>query len=102
MSQKNEMQLLPDGAAQGRSSIKDVIEGIGVARVSEILAHELIYRSYADELVDSIVLPRASIEGVRRIEASLIGHDVQVTAAPVTPRTHRLVLGDHSTTQIST
>lgn len=54
------------------------------------------------EIEYSIVLPRASIEGVRRIEASLIGHDVQVTAAPVTPRTHRLVLGDHSTAQIST
>ncbi|MFC4112791.1 glucose-1-phosphate thymidylyltransferase [Nonomuraea zeae] len=53
------------------------------------------------EIEYSIVLPRASLEGVRRIEASLIGHDVEVTPAPNTPRAHRLVLGDHSKVQIS-
>jgi glucose-1-phosphate thymidylyltransferase len=58
-------------------------------------------RIIASEIEYSIVLPRASIEGVRRIEASLIGHDVEVTPAPRTPRAHRLVLGDHSRVQIS-
>ncbi|MGI5161759.1 glucose-1-phosphate thymidylyltransferase [Microbispora sp. CA-102843] len=53
------------------------------------------------EIEYSIVLSRASIEGVRRIEASLIGHDVEVTPAPDTPKAHRLVLGDHSKVQIS-
>ncbi|MEU4572381.1 glucose-1-phosphate thymidylyltransferase [Nonomuraea sp. ATR24] len=53
------------------------------------------------EIEYSIVLPRASIEGVGRIESSLIGHDVEVTPAPNTPRAHRLVLGDHSKVQIS-
>ncbi|MGC5009330.1 glucose-1-phosphate thymidylyltransferase [Streptosporangium sp. DT93] len=53
------------------------------------------------EIEYSIVLPRASIAGVSRIEASLIGHDVEVTPAPATPRAHRLVLGDHSKVQIS-
>ncbi|ETK34311.1 glucose-1-phosphate thymidylyltransferase [Microbispora sp. ATCC PTA-5024] len=53
------------------------------------------------EIEYSIVLPRASIRGVRRIEASLIGHDVEVTPAPDTPKAHRLVLGDHSKVQIS-
>lgn len=53
------------------------------------------------EIEYSIVLPRASIRGVGRIEASLIGHDVEVTPAPNTPRAHRLVLGDHSKVQIS-
>jgi glucose-1-phosphate thymidylyltransferase len=53
------------------------------------------------EIEYSIVLPRASISGVGRIEASLIGHDVEVTPAPNTPRAHRLVLGDHSKVQIS-
>ncbi len=53
------------------------------------------------EIEYSIVLPRASISGVRRIESSLIGHDVVVTPAPSTPRAHRLVLGDHSQVQIS-
>ena len=53
------------------------------------------------ELEYSIVLSGASIRGVRRIEASLIGHDAEVTPAPRGPRAHRLVLGDHSKVQIS-
>jgi len=47
------------------------------------------------------VLSSASIQGVGRIEASLIGHHAQVTPAPRVPRAHRLVLGDHSKVQIS-
>ncbi|GIH22374.1 glucose-1-phosphate thymidylyltransferase [Acrocarpospora phusangensis] len=54
------------------------------------------------EIEYSIVLPRSSISGVHRIEASLIGHDVEVTPAPDKPKAHRLVLGDHSKVQIST
>jgi len=50
------------------------------------------------EIEYSIVLRGASIQGVRRIEASLIGHDVKVTPAP---KAHHLVLGDHSKVQIS-
>ncbi len=53
------------------------------------------------EIEYSIVLRGASINGVGRIEASLIGHDVQVTRAPRTPKAHRLILGDHSRVQIS-
>ncbi|MFD2356352.1 sugar phosphate nucleotidyltransferase [Nonomuraea ferruginea] len=53
------------------------------------------------EVEYSILMPRASIDGVGRIEQSLIGHDVEVTRAPDTPRAHRLVLGDHSKVQIS-
>jgi glucose-1-phosphate thymidylyltransferase len=53
------------------------------------------------EIEYSIVLSRASISGVGRIEASLIGHDAEVTTAPRVPRAHRLVLGDHSKVQIS-
>jgi glucose-1-phosphate thymidylyltransferase len=53
------------------------------------------------EIEYSIVLRGASIQGVRRIEASLIGHHVVVTPSPRMPRAHRLVLGDHSKVQIS-
>ena len=53
------------------------------------------------EIEYSIVLRGASIRGVRRIEASLIGHDVEVTTAPKVPKAHRLILGDHSRAQIS-
>jgi len=53
------------------------------------------------EIEYSIVLRGTSIRGVRRIEASLIGHDVEVTPAPKVRQAHRLVLGDHSKVQIS-
>jgi glucose-1-phosphate thymidylyltransferase len=53
------------------------------------------------EVEYSILLRGASVRGVRRIEASLIGHDVEVIPSPRVPRAHRLVLGDHSKVQIS-
>ncbi|MDQ1679191.1 MAG: glucose-phosphate thymidylyltransferase, partial [Frankiaceae bacterium] len=53
------------------------------------------------EIEYSIVLKGASIRGVRRIEASLIGRGVEVTPSTRQPRAHRLVLGDHSKVQIS-
>ena len=53
------------------------------------------------EIEYSIVLRGASIRRVGRIEASLIGQDVEVTPALAVPRAHRLVLGDHSKVQIS-
>jgi glucose-1-phosphate thymidylyltransferase len=53
------------------------------------------------EIEYSIIMRGASVRGVRRIEASLIGHDVEVTPAPRVPKAHRLVLGDHSKVQIS-
>ena len=53
------------------------------------------------EIEYSILLGGASIRGVRRIEASMIGHDVEVTPAPWARKAHRLVLGDHSKGQIS-
>ncbi|MFI6007228.1 glucose-1-phosphate thymidylyltransferase [Streptomyces sp. NPDC051243] len=54
------------------------------------------------ELEFSIVLRDASIDGVGRIESSLIGRHVEVTPAPGVPSAHRLVLGDHSKVQIHT
>ncbi|MFF9088262.1 glucose-1-phosphate thymidylyltransferase [Streptomyces sp. NPDC014991] len=53
------------------------------------------------EIEFSIVLSGSSITGVRRVEASLIGRNVEVTPAPRAPAAHRLVLGDHSKVQIS-
>jgi glucose-1-phosphate thymidylyltransferase len=53
------------------------------------------------EIEYSIVLRGSSVIGVRRVEASLIGRDVEVTPAPRNPSAHRLVLGDHSKVQIS-
>jgi glucose-1-phosphate thymidylyltransferase len=56
---------------------------------------------YDSEIEYSIVLAGASIRGVGRIEASLIGRGVEITPAPKVPKAHRLVLGDHSRVQIS-
>lgn len=53
------------------------------------------------EIEYSIVMRGSSVRGVRRVEASLIGRDVEVTPAPPIPAAHRLVLGDHSKVQIS-
>jgi glucose-1-phosphate thymidylyltransferase len=53
------------------------------------------------EIEYSIVLRGARIQGVRRIEASLIGQDVVVTRSSRAPNAHRMVLGDHSEVQIS-
>lgn len=53
------------------------------------------------EIEYSIVMRGASISGVRRIQASIIGHHAEVTPAPRVPNAHRLVLGDHSKVQIS-
>ncbi|MGW0800806.1 glucose-1-phosphate thymidylyltransferase [Streptomyces sp. NPDC002692] len=52
------------------------------------------------EIEYSIVLRDASVVGVRRVAASLIGRNVEVTPAPRVPFEHRLVLGDHSKVQI--
>ena len=52
------------------------------------------------EIEYSILMRGASVRGVRRIEASLIGHDVEVTPAPRAPKAYRLVLGDRSQVQI--
>jgi glucose-1-phosphate thymidylyltransferase len=53
------------------------------------------------EIEYSIVLADASICGVRRIEASLIGRGVELSPARGVSKAHRLVLGDHSKVQIS-
>ncbi|MFH8568031.1 glucose-1-phosphate thymidylyltransferase [Streptomyces sp. NPDC017993] len=53
------------------------------------------------EIEFSIVLPGSSLTGVGRVEASLIGRNVEVTPASRAPAAHRLILGDHSKVQIS-
>ncbi|TLQ47748.1 glucose-1-phosphate thymidylyltransferase [Streptomyces marianii] len=53
------------------------------------------------EVEYSIVLRGASIAGVRRVERSLIGREVEVTSTPRVLRAHRLVLGDHSKVQVA-
>jgi glucose-1-phosphate thymidylyltransferase len=63
------------------------------------VAEDCIIRD--SELQYSIVLQGSSIQGVRRIEGSLIGRQVKVTPASGVSKAHRLVLADHSEVQIS-
>jgi glucose-1-phosphate thymidylyltransferase len=77
---------------------RTVVTGSYIGPFTSVAADCVISDS---EIEYSIVLRGASIRGVRRIEASLIGHEVEVTPAPPVPRAHRLVLGDHSKVQIS-
>lgn len=53
------------------------------------------------EIEYSIVLRGASVDGVGRIQSSLIGRESRVTPAARVPKAHRLVLGDHSEVQVS-
>ncbi|MEU6540509.1 glucose-1-phosphate thymidylyltransferase [Streptomyces sp. NPDC047000] len=52
------------------------------------------------EIEFSIVLRDSSFDRIRRVEASLIGRNVQVTLSPRLPATHRFVIGDHGRVQI--
>jgi len=97
--------VVEPGAQVSQSRIVGpVIIGTG-ARVSESYVGPFTSVAQDCAIVDSeieysIVLRGALIQGVRRIEASLIGHDVEVTPSPRVPKAHRLVLGDHSKVQI--
>lgn len=53
------------------------------------------------EIEHSIVLEQSTIRGVRRIEDSLIGKEVEVSPSAALPRAHRLMLGDHSRVSIA-
>ncbi|MFD8424429.1 glucose-1-phosphate thymidylyltransferase [Streptomyces sp. NPDC059466] len=57
-------------------------------------------RITASEIEFSIVLRDSSFDRIRRVEASLIGRNVQVTLAPRLPAAHRFVIGDHGRVQI--
>ncbi|MFI1913912.1 glucose-1-phosphate thymidylyltransferase [Nocardia sp. NPDC020380] len=89
----------------GSRIVGPVIIGAGVRIVNSYIGP---FTSIAEDcrIVDSeiefsIILRGSSIEGVRRIESSLIGRNVEVTPSPRAPRAHRFVLGDHSRVQIS-
>jgi glucose-1-phosphate thymidylyltransferase len=52
------------------------------------------------EIEYSIVLADSTITGIRRIEGSLIGREVEVRPAAGPLQSYRLCLGDHSMVQI--
>ncbi|MFD7028349.1 glucose-1-phosphate thymidylyltransferase [Streptomyces sp. NPDC059917] len=52
------------------------------------------------EVSDTIVLARASVEGVRSIRGSVIGREASVTAASA-DGSHRLIVGDHASVEVA-
>jgi glucose-1-phosphate thymidylyltransferase len=48
------------------------------------------------EIEHSVVLERSRIVGVRRLQDSLLGREVEVVRSQLRPRASRLMLGDHS------
>ncbi|MFC5744000.1 glucose-1-phosphate thymidylyltransferase [Actinomadura rugatobispora] len=95
----------PGASVSGSRVVGPVIVGAGsVVRDSYVGPFTSIDRDCSvidSEIEYSIVLRGASIDGVGRIECSLIGREAEVTPAPRVPKAHRLVLGDHSKVQIS-
>jgi glucose-1-phosphate thymidylyltransferase len=96
---------------EGARIVGSRIVGPAVIAAGTVVTHSYIgpFTSVAEncritdsEVEFSIVLRDSSIDGVSRIEASLIGRHVEVTPAPSVPSAHRLVLGDHSKVQIHT
>jgi glucose-1-phosphate thymidylyltransferase len=91
------------------------VSGSRIVGPAIIGAHTTIHNSYVgpftsisehcrvedSEVEYSILLRNSSIVGVSRIEASLIGRNVEVTCSPRVPAAHRLVVGDYSKVQIS-
>jgi len=90
---------------EGAELIGSVVRGPAIigARTRLVDTYVGPYTSIAAdcELVDaeiehSVVLERSRIQGVHRIQDSLIGRDVEVERSGVRPHATRLVLGDHS------
>ena len=84
-----------------RSSAPDaVMHGLATSARSPRSATDCAVERQRDRVLDRAAR-RAPSPGSRRIEASLIGRNVEVTRAADAPDAHRLVLGDHSKVQIS-
>jgi glucose-1-phosphate thymidylyltransferase len=63
------------------------------------IAERCVVRS--SEIAYSIVLQDSTIEGLSRIDGSLIGRHVRLERATAVQNAHRFVLGDNSEVQIS-
>jgi glucose-1-phosphate thymidylyltransferase len=99
--------VIEEGAALVRSTVRGpAIIGRGTTLVDSYVGpFTSIYHSCTIESTEieySIVLERATIRGIGRIEDSLIGRDVEVVPSDALPKAHRLMLGDHSRVSVAT
>lgn len=99
------VRVEPGATVSGSRIVGPVIIGAGTevrdSYIGPFTSIDEDCRVIESEIEYSIVLRGASIDGVRRIECSLIGRESEVTPAPRVPKAHRLVLADHSKVQIS-
>ncbi len=98
------VRVEPGAAVAGSRLMGPVLIGAGSVVTgsyigpSTSIAENCVIR---DSEVDfSIVLSNSTLDGIRRIEASLIGRNVQVVAGPKVPVGYRLVIGDHGSVQL--
>ncbi|CAJ59889.1 Glucose-1-phosphate thymidylyltransferase (dTDP-glucose synthase) (dTDP-glucose pyrophosphorylase) (Sugar-nucleotidylation enzyme) [Frankia alni ACN14a] len=99
--------VIEDGASLVRSTVRGpAIIGRGTTLVDTYVGpFTSIFHSCTIERTEieySIVLERATIRGIGRIEDSLIGRDVEVVPSAALPKAHRLMLGDHSRVSVAT
>ena len=59
-------------------------------------------RVVGSEVEYSIIMSGSSVENVeRRIEASLLGHDVELSQSQIRPRAHRIMVGDQGRVEVA-
>ncbi|WP_228977252.1 glucose-1-phosphate thymidylyltransferase [Streptomyces sp. DH12] len=99
------VQIGPGATVRGSRIVGPVVIGAGTVVENSYIGPSTSIaedcRVTDSEIEYSIVLSGSSLLGVGRVEASLIGRNVEITPAPPIPAAHRLVLGDHSKVQIS-
>nr|MDT0665240.1 sugar phosphate nucleotidyltransferase [Micromonospora sp. DSM 115978] len=98
--------VVEEGASLVRSTVRGpAIIGRGTTLVDTYVGpFTSIYHSCtieATEIEYSIVLERATIRGIGRIEDSLIGRDAEVVPSAALPKAHRLMIGDHSRVSVA-
>jgi glucose-1-phosphate thymidylyltransferase len=99
------VRVAAGAAVQGSRLVGPLVIGAGAVIVDSYIgpftsiAERCVVRS--SEIAYSIVLADSVIEGLSRIDGSLIGRHVRLEAATTVHRAHRMVLGDNSEVQIS-
>lgn len=93
--------IVEDGASIVRSTVRGpAIIGRGTQVIDAYIGpFTSVYHGCEirrTEIEHSIVLEDCVVDGVRRIEDSLLGKSVTVSESKQQPRAHRLMLGDHS------
>lgn len=94
---------------EGAEIVRSVLRGPAVIGAGSRIVDSYVgpYSSIASgceildsEIEHSVVLEGSRIEGVRRIEESLVGRDARVLRSDAQPHAYRFMLGDHSEVRV--